>query len=207
MTASTPEGAPAACLSTGRPPVVGDSGAGRAGRSPAGRAPPLPRAAGVPVSSGPRPFDHRVVDAIAHRIAIQNKSYCFPIRRPDSLQLATGHALRAGIKPPEPRENGPSINGCINRLCSIRWLRRTIRKTYARRDEVRMRGAGFVGRHAGLYVSDLALEFRQRCRQRNQSAMERATATNELGELHRSTRLLRGFTRFVDYQTLSNLVR
>jgi hypothetical protein len=80
-------------LNAGWPPVVSDSAAGLAGRSPAGHVPPRPRAAGVPGSSDTRCTERlsRIKNAVARAISMRGEE--------NARQSHQGKAFDALLRP------------------------------------------------------------------------------------------------------------
>ena len=124
-------------------------------------------------------------DELRERAAIFSR-YCYRVARdnpPDrALYLASAYARRQRIQPAEPAANGPTATGCLNRLTSKRWWLRALRRTYVREAEELLRARGLVQKGAGLYVSNAALQALIDRSASSFRTLERAVATNDLGQ-------------------------
>ena len=125
-------------------------------------------------------------DAEVKKRAMNHADACSRIsggNRPKrAFELAGNYATRHAVRAPSPRASGATLKGCIERLRSPRWWRRTMRRTYGRQAEEALRLLGFVHQSASLYVSSEALRWRIERRLATLRLLDRVTATNDLGQ-------------------------
>ena len=118
--------------------------------------------------------------ASSHARACYRISSGGPLER--ALRVACDYTRRQGIVPPKPGKRGLTPTGCVNRLSADRWWRRALRRTYLRKAEESLRAEGFVHRGESLYVSAAALQAVIDRDVRNLHLLEKALATNDLGQ-------------------------
>ena len=86
------------------------------------------------------------------------------------------------VPPPKLKNRVVTIEGAVNRMSCRQWWRRTLRTTFVRSAENRMRELGMVSKLAGIYVSDDTVNRRQEQRRRIHQMLEELIAINDLGE-------------------------
>jgi Bacteriophage replication gene A protein (GPA) len=99
-----------------------------------------------------------------------------------ALQLAGDYARRHGLSAPTPQVHRVSAEACIKRLQTFRWWYRAMRRAYGRLAEDALRRMGFVHQRGSIYVSAEALRSRINRRLATMQLLDRATATNDLGQ-------------------------
>jgi|GEM_PF-3439040 len=96
---------------------------------------------------------------------------------PDAAEFIT---QRVGLEVPNGRHM--TDTGKLLRMQCVRWWRRRMRAHFGQAVENAMRARGYVRKGRAAYCTDWALRRRTSQRQRTQTMLQAAVATNELGE-------------------------
>lgn len=99
-----------------------------------------------------------------------------------ALASCSDFARSKGIDAPIPGGPTRTIEGCLERLSSLTWWQRAIKRAYARESEGALREAGLVSKSTGLYVSNDAVELRMSNKARQREFCRFIEAVNDLGE-------------------------
>lgn len=90
--------------------------------------------------------------------------------------------LENGFQPPYLKK-GVTLDGALNRMSDYQWWHRQIKKIYDRKYELACIKAGFIHKHAGIYVSDETAQKHKWRQGKAEEYLESIIAVNEIGEL------------------------